>query len=482
MRLSHALAVLPFTVWSGVALAEPATVDGAAAITSALQTYLGATDGVVTVAPEGEAYGVKLDFTPLLSKVPQKDFESSVTPVEFQLVDQGDGTWKMTQDQAFNLMIKMPGELDLTLSTANMKSEGVFDVALQAFTTSSSTITDMSLAEKISGTEAGATDVHYHVDSMVFESTAMEGVNGGVDGTSNMVASGLKEEMALPPMGEGAPPTNITVTLASYEANATVAGYRPDALYKLVAFFVAHPDEASIASNQDEMKAAVTKALPFFASAKSAGTLTGLSVDTPMGVFAAATGGVDVEMNGLVADGLLREAFRLDGFTIPAGLVPDWAADLVPTKLAMDFKLTRFNLLAPVELMISAMDLTKTPPMAPEQDEAMLAALLPEGVVDVTLAPGGVTAPAYDLAYEGMLSAGPAGTPSGKARLTLTGIDKVQAALNAAPDDQKGQFLPMLGMAQGMAKPGDNGALVWELEMTPEGAMMVNGMNMGGEQ
>lgn len=482
MRVSYALAVLPFTLWSGVALAEPATADGAAAITAALQTYLGATEGVVTVAPEGEAYGVKLDLAPLLSKVPEKDFDSSVTPIEFQLVDQGDGTWKMTQDQAFNLMIKLPGALDLTFSVANMKSEGVFDVALQAFTTSSTTMTDASLVEKIADTEAGATDVKYHVDSMVFDSTAEEGADGGVDGTSNTVMSGMKEEMALPPMGEGAPPTNVTVTLASYEAKAEMAGYRPDALFKLVAFFVAHPDEAMVTSSQDELKAAVTEALPFFASVSSTGTLTGLSVDTPMGVFAAATGGVDVDMNGVVADGLFREAFTLDGFTIPAGLAPDWAANLVPTKLAMDFKVSRFNLLAPVELMLSTMDLAKKPPMDPEQDAAMLAALLPEGVVDVTLAPGGVSAPAYDLTYEGTMSAGPAGLPTGKAKLTLSGIDKVQAAVNAAPDDQKGQILPMIGMAQGMAQPGENGALVWELEMTADGAMKVNGMNMGGGQ
>jgi len=58
----------------------------------------------------------------------------------------------------------------------------------------------------------------------------------------------------------------------------------------------------------------------------------------------------------------------------------------------------------------------------------------------------------------------------------------VQAAVNAAPDDQKGQILPMIGMAQGMAQPGENGALVWELEMTADGAMKVNGMNMGGGQ
>jgi len=45
------------------------------------------------------------------------------------------------------------------------------------------------------------------------------------------------------------------------------------------------------------------------------------------------------------------------------------------------------------------------------------------------------------------------------------------------------QVAPMLGMAEGMAKPGEGGALVWELETTPEGGFLVNGvdmMQMGG--
>jgi hypothetical protein len=43
----------------------------------------------------------------------------------------------------------------------------------------------------------------------------------------------------------------------------------------------------------------------------------------------------------------------------------------------------------------------------------------------------------------------------------------------------------MLGMAQGMAQPGVDGALVWEIDASTPGTLLVNGtdmsMMMGGQ-
>ncbi|MEO6299753.1 MAG: hypothetical protein ABIV25_06645, partial [Paracoccaceae bacterium] len=70
--------------------------------------------------------------------------------------------------------------------------------------------------------------------------------------------------------------------------------------------------------------------------------------------------------------------------------------------------------------------------------------------------------------------------PTGTAKITLTGIDKLNAALANAPDDIKGQATMGIGMAQGMAKPGDNGALVWEIDASRPGSLSVNGTQMMG--
>ena len=192
---------------------------------------------------------------------------------------------------------------------------------------------------------------------------------------------------------------------------------------------------------------------------------------------------VEVEANGLVDDGLFREAFTLNGLSLPAGLVPEWAAQLVPTSLSLDFKASRFNLAAPAAILLETIDMVNPKPNTPEQDQALLAALLPDGVVDITLAPGTITSPLYTVTYDGVFSAGPATPmPVGKATVTATGMTAVEQALAAGPAEMTGQITPMLKMAESMAKPGENGALVWELESTATGGFLVNGTNMMGAQ
>lgn len=469
-------------LWGTTALAQ-ATPEGAAELTTLLQTYLGATPGVVTVAPEGEVYGVKLDFAPLLAKLPEAGAEASISPIEFKLTDNGDDTWDMTQDQSFDLQIKVPGQMELSVHVANLTGEGTFDEALGAFSSSSTEFTDLVMSQKAHDPAMGENAVNYTIASGNYESSAEAGAAGGVDTSTTYAMEGVSETMSLPPMGEGAPPSEITLRAESYTGTGDMQGLRPDALYKLLAFFVANPSEAAIIAQQGELKTILTDGIPLFDHMLANSTVSAITVDTPMGPAALASAAITVEANGVVEQGLFREAFDLKGLELPAGLVPAWAVPLVPSDLSVDFKATRFNVAAPAKLILSALDMAKTPSLPPEVEQQLLTALLPEGVVDVTLAPGGAKAPVYALTYEAAVTAGPMlPMPTGTAKLTLTGMAEINAALEAAPEDVKMQAGPMLAMAEGMAKPGDNGALVWDVEMTPAGALLINGTNMMGGQ
>lgn len=470
---------LTAALWGSTALAE-ATPEGAAALTATLQTYLGATPGVVSVAPEGDAYGVKIDFTPLLAKLPPEAGTATVTPLTFQLTDNGDDTWAYAQDQSFAFTLQSPGKADISANFANLKSTGTFDETLQTFSTSSSTLTDMQVKELITDPAGAATDVQYSVASTQYDSTAVAGASGGVDNTMTYSATGFAETFTVPG-GEGMPPTVISLKADEYTGNGVVQGLRPDAVYKLVAFFVANPEAAAIAAKQGDLKTIVTEGLPLFAHLTANATMNGVSVETPIGPVAIASAKVDVEANGIVEQGLVREAFAISGLALPPGIVPEWAATLVPSDVTLDLALSRFSLDAPVRLFLQAADLTKEPPVTPEVEQQLRAALLPEGVIDVTIAPGTTTAPDYVLGYTGSFAFGPETTvPVGKATLSLTGMDKVTATVQAAPPEINQQFAPFLAMATGLAKPGDNGALVWELESTATGGMLVNGTDLGG--
>ncbi|MDQ7775805.1 MAG: hypothetical protein Q4615_07815 [Paracoccus aminovorans] len=73
------------------AWAVPATDEGAARLTGVLQTYLGATEGVVSVTPQGDSYQLKIDPAPLLAQVPDAQAQITVSPLTYALTDNGDG-------------------------------------------------------------------------------------------------------------------------------------------------------------------------------------------------------------------------------------------------------------------------------------------------------------------------------------------------------------------------------------------------------
>lgn len=485
MRFTVALTSLPFVLWSTTALAGPATPEGAVALAAVFQTYLGATDGVVAVTADGDSYDVSLDFAPMIATLPDQTAEAVISPIEFALVDNGDGTWEMTQDQAFAMTIKVPGQMDMALNIANLAGTGTFDESLKAFSTSTTELTDLAMNQTITDPTLGENSVVYSIDSATYTSSAVAGATGGVDSKMTYAISGLSEDFGLPGMGEGGAPMAINLTAESYSADATTTGLRPDAIYKLIAFFVANPTEAAIKAKQDGLKSIVRDGLPLFDNILSTGTITAISVTTPVGPIGLESAGIVVEANGVVAAGKVREGFTFSGLTLPVGLVPDWALPLVPRSMAIDFTLSRFDLAAPVAIFLDKVDLAAGPDAMPAMDAELLAAFMPEGVVDVTIAPGSIVGAAYTLGYEGAMTVGADGAPpTGTAKVTATGLDAVQAALAAAPPEMGGQIAPILGIAQGMAKPGAaDGELLWELEMTPAGGMLVNGVDlMGGMQ
>lgn len=478
MRGVMRLAALPVVIWSGMAVAQadPATQSGADALIAVFQTYLGSTPGVVTVYPDGAAYAVKLDLAPLAHKAP--DLTASISPLELRLTDYGDGTWAVAQSQTFRMQVQVAGQLDLSLDIGTLEMAGIFDTGLQSFTTTQGSLSDLSMTETVVDPAFGDTFVSYQIASAQYESSAVAGAAGGVDLTSTYALSGLAEVFTLPAFAEGAPQTEVTLRAETYTAEGSLSGLRPDALLKLLAFFVANPSEAAIIAQQDGLRAILSDGLPLFETLRSTGTISAITADTPVGQITLQEAGIDIEANGLTENGLFSEGFRLKGLALPDGLVPAWAAGLVPTEATLGFSLTDFNLAAPAALLLSAVDFGAEIPA--DQQAALMAALLPEGAVTLALSPSRADAPLYGLTFEGAFAIAPQAMPVGVANVTVSGLPDVLTALQEAPPDVAMQIVPVLSMAQAMAQPAANGALSWEIEMTPEGAQLVNGSDLMG--
>lgn len=466
-----------FALTSTAALAEPATADEAARLLALLQTYVGAEPGVVTVAPAGDAYTVTFDFAPFIAKASSDAFTGTITPYVMTLTDSENGTWATSVDQAFAADFTVAGLSTMSYKMASIKGTAVFDEVMGAFSSSRTDFTDIEIAQTITIPDQPPSNSSTTASSGYYESAAVASTVDGVDSTITYALTDYAQTLAMPGV-PGAPPSDILINAETYGATGAMKGFQPDAFYKLIAWFVAHPSEAAIKADQAGLKAVLTEGMPFFQNIDTTGAMENVTIATPVGVFAVDTLGIAVEANGLIADGLFREAITVSGLTIPEGLLPAWSADLVPTAFGIDVTGSGFDAAAPAAAFIAAFDLTKPEPVDPATSEQIMASFLPKGTVDITLAPGSITAAAYNLTYQGAMTAGPGGMPVGAAKVTMTGMDAVMAALQAAPPEMGGQIVPMLGMAQGMAASGDDGALVWDIDASTPGALLVNGVDM----
>ena len=480
MTKTVVLAAVPL-LFAGAAFAEPATDEGAAHLTQVFQTYLGTTDGVVSVTANGDIYDLTLDATPLIALAKDSGATGTISPLEMSLTDNGDGTWAVKQDQAVSIAFSAPNAFDVKEDVAQITLDGVFDEKLMTFSSATGGFSGVKVSETITAPNQPPTTVEIAVDKGTFTLTGTASAASGVDSETNIEASGLSETVTMPPMGDGQPGMPVTIKADSLTETAKGTGMMMDGIYKTVAWVVAHPDKAAMQADKANLKTILTGALPIFGNLTASGEVGKVLVDTPMGPVGIDEMGFEVDMNGVVADGKFREAFTLTGVALPSGIVPEWAAPILPQKLSLDVQVTDFDAAAAASVGLGVFDLPEgTQPDAAFQGQ-MMAALLPKGNVTITLNPGEVSGDGYALTYEGAMVAGPAmPMPTGTAKITLTGIDKLNAALVNAPDDIKGQASMGIGMAQGMAKQGDNGELVWEIDASKPGSLSVNGTQMMG--
>lgn len=479
MNKTTILAVLPF-VFSGAAAFAQATDEGVAHLTEVFQTYLGTTEGVVSVEIDGDDYFVTLDAAPFAAAAAEAGGSAGMTPLEMTVTDNGDGTWDVTQDQALSFKFAAPGAIEVKADIASFKSEGVFDEALMSFSSSYTEMTGITLVESITDPTAGEMSIDVSAASATYETTGVAGAAGGVDNTVSMVLTAVTEKIVTPAQ-DGMPSMPVSLTAESITQTGKINGLRPDAVYQIMAWFVAHPTQDAMIADKAGMKAIVQAGLPFFGAMTTTSSIKNVAVTTPMGGVSMAEMAVDVDLNGLVADGKLREAISVKGLTLPVEMIPAWAVPILPKDLSFDFQVTDFDAAAAANVALGLFDLPAGTEPGAEFEGAMLAALLPKGTVTISLNPSAFSGDGYALTYEGSMVAGPnMPVPTGTARITLAGIEKLQAVLDAAPDDIKGQAMMGVGMAQSMAKPGPNGELVWEIDASTPGSLAVNGTQMMG--
>ncbi|MEO9168801.1 MAG: hypothetical protein ABI230_10395, partial [Aestuariivirga sp.] len=319
-------------------------------------------------------------------------------------------------------------------------------------------------------------NAHIAVDSVSHKSTIKLNPAGGSDmtGTATLGQLAMVEHV-----DDGKHPVDVNVKSAGGQFDVALTGLKGKPLLELLKFAIAHPEPQPTAADQGELKSILTEALPLFQTIAEKGSFDKIEIATPLGPFGLDKMGFLLKANGLVKDGSLEEGFSVDGLTIPPGLAPIWAQGLVAKNSKLDFIVSGFDLATYAKGFLDAADFSKTPPVSKEVTDKLALALLPSGAATITIGPSSVSNSTYNLGYEGSFSAGPAAAPTGKAKITLSGLDDVMKIINAAPPEaglqQEGAVMIM---AKGLGKAAADGSISWDIEATPDGQVLVNGTDV----
>lgn len=496
MYLKHGLvALLTFGPVSAVS-AAPATEEGAEKLQAAFQTYLGTIEGMVSVTPKGENYELVVDAAPGLALLPTDDKLSvTLTPLIYQLTDNGDGSWGVSSDQVVNWSVNIPEQYEQT-GSARLVSTGTWMEALAAFSENNSVATDYVIdtveygrryvppASNDPDAESSfevrvASRSHQTYDKAESVLTGGTGTRDALDYTMTFSATGLTSTMDYSSMYSDEA-FHVEVTSPGYEGKANVTGLRNDGMMALLAWFVAHPSEEQIVGSQNDLRDKISASLPLWDDVSGDMVMHDLKIAAPMFAVEIAEIKGAIKMAGVATEGLFQETVSLSGLSVSSEEMPAWITPLIPQEMSFDFMMSDFNLAAPAKMIIESFDLAADDPMAALDGQKLQAAFLGNDTFALTFAPGYIKGDGYQLDFKGDMAISFEDTPTGTGEVSATGLDKIEAALQAAPPEETAEALMGLRMARAMAKPGDNDAAVWAIEMTADKGLSVNGQALGG--
>ena len=481
MHLARPLIVLAALVATALpATANPATATGAGHLAEVMQRYLGKRPGVVTVTPKNGQYDLVLDATPFLGLLAPIEIKATLTPVVLHLRDQGAGLWQVDVDQPLSFEATLPNGYDALIAAQRQRLTGLFDESLLGFRHVSVDMTGLKIDVLPRGSKMfGAEDTDFPMASLHIEGTGKPAADGRLDLEYHQTAKMVSDtQFFSDPLLFG---THVAVTLrydsAKLDGKISSLGWRP--ALELAAWLVAHPSGKEIRDHQAAFKRLLLANLPLFEHLDSTEEYHGLTLVTPKGSFGADRLDVSLNMTGLVADGLIHGSLALSGLTMPDGLVPDWARDLVPHTASTDFSVKDVNLANPMVLLIGGLDLTRPAPIDDSLRAPFKASFLKDGKLTFTLGPGAVTGKDYALNWDGTLAIGidDGAEPILTSRITANGLDEVMKTLAAAPPGSIGKSLMVLGALRGLARIGPDGLATWDLAGGDK--LLINGYDLG---
>ncbi|MBX4969314.1 hypothetical protein [Rhizobium binae] len=466
------LALCLFTTAEGAEINQ----DGANAVKETLTKLLPeelAKSGLITVNPAGTRYEVIYDLAKLLAKAdPATLTINGLTPFSMFATPLDSGLWNVEGDNNFNVSghFKGPDQkpTDFTYSIASLVYTGVFDPAISYLRSGTFAAKDIKMSSK-SETE----EVHATIASMdqKLSSADSPGGSGRVDfvGTGSM--SAFVEQVS----GLQMPPVEIRAD--SVDVGAKVNGLPAKQLREMVFFVLEHLDQDRLSPEEsDKIKGIVKDAFPLLTSFNETIGVNNLTVSSEMGKGGAKAFGYNLAIDGPSNAVRFGFGFNAQEISLDTPLMPANYATFMPTDF--DFQLALPDLdFASLGDALMTFDFNDK---APEKTgEEMSKKLFRDGRLKVEFPKISAKSEAYDVDVTGKIE-GRVDTEkdySMEATILARDLDKTIASVQelAKTDPDLNQVSFGIMMVKGFAKTDPDGRSRWDISISRDGAISVNG-------
>lgn len=469
--------VLSFIAFLGATGADDSASRAVQDVEDAYAAYFGraAVDKqIVAVKPDGSSILVTWDLQKAAEAGDAPPGAFKMAPFSYRLTPGENGVWTLNSDKLPRIEFDVKSEQGSAKGAFDFDGvalEGRFDPNHEPFLTGSGKIA--ALRADIANTDPhNASHVLIDERDLAFDLRGQTAGGGGVDVATATTVGHVAETIAADdPKG----PDAVKLESAGVVGASNATGLRAREIGQLWRYAVAH------AGDQTAQRGAVPllgAALPLWNGLEARADLKDLAVQSPLGSANIKSFGESMSSTGVVDAAKFQIGFDFQDLMLNFVGAPPWAASLTPATLKLTVGVSDTGIAEAARLLLADKP-DADGKTSPETTAAMQRAVL-AGHPKLVIEPGRLKTPAIDFGFQGE-AALDLEAKSAHLQLSADSLDKVMAIVGdlakSQPDMQ--QAVLTLSLAKGLAKPGPDGRLTWDVVVAGD-AVTVNGSPLSG--
>ncbi|MDR3497402.1 MAG: hypothetical protein P4L82_22645 [Ancalomicrobiaceae bacterium] len=432
---------------------------------------------------DGNVTRLTVDLADIAARAGIPGLSVTAKPITLVFTSQPDGSTLQTmegpQDLSASYDVPLKPRQIGTVSYSGMAFQGTFDPKLAFYR-------DLTVTVAKTESESSQPQTGVHASVVAGENTmklTSEAVSDGIISVkSEQTMNGFSEKLRIDPQTAeppvGGPMMEIEVTAPSAHGMFAIDRLHTFGVRDLIGFFIENQTKPDIVAHQANLKDLLRATAPLLDTMTAAVGIDKIAVQTPFGRGTIGNVGLKLGLDTGSPSSRFDLGYVFDGIAVDSVFVPDWAKDLIPSRLTIDVSVKDFNVKDGISRVIDAFDLNE-PDVVPKVAEAGIqTAFLPSGGVTVALQPSELTAPLYSLTWQGDVHVADS---RAKAHFDVhaKGLDKVIQSLQKVTVEGAPQAIIGLYAAKALAKTEGADAYFWAIDIDEAGDLLVNGAPVG---